>query len=57
MSLFISQNAWAKDPKVLVNELESRIDEEVELGDEEPDHAALTRLKGKLGGSKQFRVK
>jgi hypothetical protein len=56
MSLAISSNPWSDNPKALVRELESRIDEEMELGDEEPDHAALSRLKQKLGGSKQFRV-
>lgn len=57
MSLAIASNPWSKDPKGLVTELESRIDKDVELGDEEPDHAALERLKGKLGKSNQIRVK
>lgn len=57
MSLAIASNPWSKDPKGLVKELESRIDADIELGDEEPDHAALERLKGKLGNSNQIRVK
>lgn len=57
MNLAIASNAWSKDPKALGKELESRIDMELELGEEEPDHAAIERLKGKLSNSKQIRVK
>jgi hypothetical protein len=57
MSLAIASNPWSKDPKGLVKELESRLDRDVELGEEQPDHAALDRLKGKLGKSNQIRVK
>lgn len=58
LQLAIVSNPWSKDPKALVTELEQRIDREVGLGGDEPDHAGIERLKGRLASkSKNIRVK